>query len=376
MSQPLQRVPVAPANHKETYAPNVLRCHPEEALDRLLEMKPEDCRRAILSTVDPILLDELSSLLLNADFLISKALGSAAALLREMVVQQKLITTRRRAAVVIVEPRKKSEEDEEEDEEKKKKREVTREEGERNQLAAEEHPSLIKRMTEPELERRFHAKKLWELCAVRYQEEMIAFPQVADDAERQLPAMIEARAEAKYLDGFTLLREGTEQKKDGTTIERRGFDEVPVHLISAGRKLAGSGIFGVVGTASAPLVLSCVHELRFYGHGKAGGEGREASFKFADNETFTTALRDPHRIMRFRAVRNMMAPGASILLEGCETGRGAAGKAFLKALAELCFGSEKWGFVRANTEEITGSVIPKTGLDPGDPVTLKWPDDF
>jgi hypothetical protein len=33
-------------------------------------------------------------------------------------------------------------------------------------------------------------------------------------------------------------------------------------------------------------------------------------------------------------------------------------------------------FVRANTEEITGSVIPKTGLDPGDPVTLKWPDDF
>jgi hypothetical protein len=365
MSQPLQRVPVAPANHKEAYAPNVLRCHPEEALDRLLGMEPDDRRRAILNTVDPILLDELVNLLSSIDFILSKEVGAVAAELREMVVQQKLITTRRRTAVVVLEPRK-----------NEKKRADTREAGEEEQFAEEEHPSLVAGMTDREIERRFHARKLWDICAVRYQQEMIAFPQFADGAEQLLFEMIEQRAKAKYLDSFSLLREEVVKEEDGSTSERRGFDDVPGQMTSVGRTFAALGLFGVVGNSSRSLALSCVQELRFYGHGKAGGEGREASFKFADSETVTSALRDPHRLLRFRAVRNIMAPGASILLEGCETGRGAAGKAFLKAMAELCFGPEKWGFVRASTRGITSTTMLKAGLVPGDPVTLKWPDDF
>jgi hypothetical protein len=363
MPEPLQRVPVAPGNHADTYAPTSLRSHAEEALDRLFEMKPDDARLAILHTVDPILLGDLSNLLLSIGF-VSKRAGNAANTLRELVIEQRLTTTRRRALVATL-PRP-----------KKEPNEVTREVGEEKQLAAEELPSVVARMTDREKERRFHARKLWDLCAVRFQVEMHAFPESADLAEFKLLEMMDARTKRKYFDDRLGLREGITELQNGSTVETHGFDQVPIHMSSIGRDFASSGIFGAVGSSSSPIAVSWVHEIRFYGHGKAGTEGRSASFKFADSETFTSGLRDPHRIMRFRAMRNVMAPGASILLEGCETGRGAAGKSFLGALGELFFGSEKWGFVRASTGEITFTANIWEGPIPVDPITLKWPDDF
>lgn len=354
MTEPLQRVPVAPGNHTEPYAPIALRTNAEAALDRLFEMELDDARRAILHTVDPILLEELSNALLGVAFL-SNTVADRAADLRELLVQQRLITTKRRADL-LVEPRS------------------ARAIGEEAQLKAEEIPEVVKRMTDRERERRYHARRLWDLCAVRYQVEFFASPNPADQAELQLQTVLARRGALRYFDDHFPLREGPLEFK-GLVLEGHGFDDVPVVLGATGRKLASEGGFAT-SNEGRPIALSCIQEIRFLGHGSAGGDGVPATFKFSDSETTAQDLLEVQRNLRFQVVRTVIAPGASILVEGCETGRGPAGKTFLAALARLCFGDSKWGFVRASTESITVGVIPAEGPIPVRPVTLKWPDDF
>jgi len=76
----------------------------------------------------------------------------------------------------------------------------------------------------------------------------------------------------------------------------------------------------------------------------------------------------------FRDVPKLMAPGASVLFEGCETGEGAGGTDFMKAAAALFFGDEKWGYVRAHTQKTeTGSFVHH-GLQLHDAKVLRWPE--
>lgn len=350
------RVPVFPSQRRVAYAPTPLSSHPEEAMDDLLQMQTAEARRAIQHTVDPLLVTELQHVLLHAEIL-GKEHGAKLLDLREQVLGQRLTNTRRLSIIAAGTS--------------------ARDRGEKEQLDNEESIGFDS-MTPAEQARRLHARRLWDFCGVRGQIEFIAFPKSADQAEMQLIEMLSLRKQALFHDLGVPLRDGAIEYQPGVPVDSRGFDEVPNWLAKIGRDLAAirAGQFGVDTLGDKPLAVSCLHELRFYGHGHAGSGGSEAGFKFADKVLSTSDLRSPLRVSAFAAVRATIAPGASILLEGCETGRGTAGKAFLKALAELFFGSFKWGFVRASTQPIIMSPYLREGPLPGSPVTYQWPDDF
>ncbi|MEM7158639.1 MAG: hypothetical protein AAF799_37710 [Myxococcota bacterium] len=128
--------------------------------------------------------------------------------------------------------------------------------------------------------------------------------------------------------------------------------------------------------AEGPFALSWVRELVFYGHGRYG-ETDEAGFKFDSSMLTTSVFNEPKTQAELAHVSLFMAPGSSILLQGCDTGYGARGKEFMHAFARCIFGKDKWGYIRANRyiSEVNENTLIM-GYKPGSPVTYKYPDDF
>lgn len=119
-----------------------------------------------------------------------------------------------------------------------------------------------------------------------------------------------------------------------------------------------------------------VRELRFSAHGFPGREGKPAGFVFGGEFTDEPQARLDDMKHAYAIMPYFMAPGSSVLFDGCYVGQGEAGKSFLAALGELIFGPYKWGFLKANQTEATAPVYKYYPLELGNPMTYRWPDDF
>ena len=145
--------------------------------------------------------------------------------------------------------------------------------------------------------------------------------------------------------------------------------DIPAQLEAVARQLGGTGLFAREG----PLAVSFVRELRFFGHGQHGrfdpksGTTIHAGFGFDGSILETPVLLESSQKKLFKKVPKFMAPGSSTLFEGCDTGDGDLGKKFMKAIGELFFGAEKWGYVRANT--VVTHWIQSTA-SPGSPTVV------
>jgi hypothetical protein len=151
--------------------------------------------------------------------------------------------------------------------------------------------------------------------------------------------------------------------------------DIPGNLEALAMTLGKTGLFAREGA----FAVSFIREIRFYAHGQHGkpDKGIEAGFAFDGSMIETSLLEDPKQKKIFENVHKFMAPGSSVLFEGCDTGDGAAGKAFMEAIARIFFAPHKWGYVRANTEVTSiDPVNKKAGFRDGKPRTLMWPNDF
>ena len=151
--------------------------------------------------------------------------------------------------------------------------------------------------------------------------------------------------------------------------------DIPLALDLAAQQLGKQNIFGREGQ----FAVSFIRELRFYGHGQHGkpAKGIEAGFAFDGSMIETSLLEDPSQKKLFSRVHKYMAPGSSVVFEGCDTGDGAAGRAFMKAIGEIFFAPHNWGYVRANTEVTSIDPVNKiAGFRDGKPRTLMWPNDL
>lgn len=256
-------------------------------------------------------------------------------------------------------------------------------EGEKKQ-ADVSHP--IATVSSEERERLDDQQELWTLCGVSIDIEFSPHAEVVDG-----PVDSEAEEFHKNVTGGRHIDTGDElAAKMRQERIKEGFcdfafplalaqRDIPAQLEAVARRLGGTGLFGREG----PLAVSFVRELRFYGHGQHGrvdaesGKTIHAGFGFDGSIIETPLLLDSTQKELFKRVPAFMAPGSSVLFEGCDTGDGDLGKEFMKAIGHLFFGAEKWGYIRANTVVTHLDPINRlAGFADGRPKTYMWQNDF
>ena len=256
-------------------------------------------------------------------------------------------------------------------------------EGEKKQA---DHAHPIAHVSDVEQQRRQDQQDLWARCGVSIDIEFSPHAEAVDG-----PVDSEAEEFHNRVTGGRNIDAGDElTAKMRRERIKEGFcdfafplalaqRDIPAQLEAVARQLGGTGLFAREG----PLAVSFVRELRFYGHGQHGrfdpksGTTIHAGFGFDGSILETPVLLESSQKKLFKKVPKFMAPGSSTLFEGCDTGDGDLGKKFMKAIGELFFGAEKWGYVRANTVVTHLDPINRlAGFADGSPKTLMWQNDF
>jgi len=121
-----------------------------------------------------------------------------------------------------------------------------------------------------------------------------------------------------------------------------------------------------------------IRRLEVLGHGTTGPKPENVGYTFAGETSdsgFGYSAADLREMERegFDFSRYLV-DSATVHLEGCLVGKGELGRQFLYQVGRLFFGLKN-GYVVANTCLSTKSVMVKE-IDPCDPVTYKWPEDF
>lgn len=316
----------APNAHPVAYSPSVLSPASEDVLMILLSASPSEAAETIEHSLDYGLLSELREAIAVRESLTPEIQSKLRRLYEALTSQVQRLRTRRQ---------------------------IASSSGFAARIAAEASQSEIEREHDEhwppgfrEVERRFAADDLLRKCAVFYDLETFPAGRDVGSDEVQLKGMVDAR------------------KRRGFCSEALGLEHV-------------TGIARHLGAAMERGAVCFVREIRCAGHGMAPADELSSAFVFDGGYTDLADLRHPEIAGRFADVWRYMAPGASIIFEGCNVGRGEGGRQYLGAFAELVFSKRKWGFVRANR---TSTQLPITdtwrGLPPGDPVTYRWPDDF
>lgn len=261
----------------------------------------------------------------------------------------------------------------------------------------DEHP--LSKISAREKERSIHADRLWSDCGVLTDVEMSPWVESVDGTLEKDQEALEhiALNGSRKIDSVDEL--AAKIRKSRQAVHMSSFEfplaiaqrDIVLNLALVARALADRGSFGVfpgeirVGPTrvDGPFALSWIRELRFFGHGQLGRAAKEgvaavpAGFGFDGTMLTTDVLSHPDTRAVFAPVSFFMAPGSSVLFEGCDTGSGSEGRAFVEAAAQAFFGKQKWGYVRANTVVTSADPIAvERGIRDGAPVTLKWPDDF
>jgi hypothetical protein len=217
--------------------------------------------------------------------------------------------------------------------------------------------------SQQEFSRRFEADRLWEQSGVTIGIE--TYPDGGDEnletEEKQLKDMVKTRHHA-------------------------GLCDIPIAISHFSFIALQIRVSAIVTWKDAPVyrdpfglyneAVCFVRELRFSAHALPGSDTEQAGYVFSGEFVDEDQLRSPDAIAAFRDTPKYLAPGASVLLDGCKVGRGPAGKSFMGAFADLLFGSHKWGFIKGNQISTERGPIPTHPLPPKEPVTYRWPDDF
>lgn len=113
-----------------------------------------------------------------------------------------------------------------------------------------------------------------------------------------------------------------------------------------------------------------VRHLDIIGHGKAGTKSSEPFYGFGSTALKTSELANLHA--NGLDLSRYMIDGGTLVLEGCNTAKGAAGKLYMLQVGRMFFG-KKNGTIKANSAATFAFAGEMVG---GDQQTFNWPGDF
>lgn len=375
----------SPTRQPYVYVPLTVHHDPRRAVQELIEMDEHASLDQLVQMVDPVAFERLAD---TADSILNKPSIQASAE-PETIERLEMLRNQCQGGLQMTRERTKAKND--------TARNGRRIHGERQQ---QEVQYEISRVSKREAERQRHATRLWKDCGICIDIEFSPWIR-GDDKDASL---MDQEAIDYHGDGGRRI-DGNDVSAGRVRRARHaaGMCDYAVPLALAQRDIARSlsiiarllvseNLHGTIagplrvpsmGHVNGPFATSWLREARFYAHGQLGkpANGEHAAipagFAFDGGMLQTDIMSRTETREAFAPVREFMAPGSSVILEGCDTGSGALGKAFMREIARCFFGEEKWGYVRANTI-VTGlsPVNPQMGFQDGQPVTHKWPDDF